>query len=218
MSTLILAFDTSAAHVGAALFDGSDLIAAAHEDMARGQAERLMPLLEETLAQAGATWANLAAIGVGIGPGNFTGIRISVSAARGLALGLGVPAVGVSMLEAVSFGTPGPRLACVGAPRDQLYVQSFDMAASVDPALIALASVSADWAEPGLTCIGTAAEQAAQVLGAAHAPATFAPASAIARITAQRWQSSPERPAPMYLRPADAAPGRDTPPVILDDA
>ncbi len=50
-----------------------------------------MPLLEEMLAEAGAAWGDLAPIGVGIGPGNFTGIRISVAAARGLALGAGHP-------------------------------------------------------------------------------------------------------------------------------
>ena len=56
--------------------------------MAKGQAERLMGLLEEVLAAQKTTWQDLSAIAVGVGPGNFTGIRIGVSAARGLALGL----------------------------------------------------------------------------------------------------------------------------------
>ena len=59
--------------------------------MARGQAERLVPMLEEMLAEAGLGWRDLDALGVCTGPGNFTGIRISVSAARGLALALDVP-------------------------------------------------------------------------------------------------------------------------------
>ena len=62
---MILGFDTSSAHVGAALFDGKGIVAAAHEEMARGQAERLMPMLEEVLTKGGATWKDLDAIGVG---------------------------------------------------------------------------------------------------------------------------------------------------------
>ena len=89
----ILAFDTSAAHCAAALLCAGK-IEVRVDEMARGQAEHLMPMLEEVLAAQGLTWADLDAIGVGTGPGNFTGIRISVAAARGLALGLGIPAVG----------------------------------------------------------------------------------------------------------------------------
>ncbi|PJE34371.1 tRNA (adenosine(37)-N6)-threonylcarbamoyltransferase complex dimerization subunit type 1 TsaB, partial [Pseudooceanicola lipolyticus] len=83
----ILAFDTSAAHCAAALLSGDRLLASHAEAMSRGQAERLLPLLEDMLDRAGLGWRDLDAIGVGTGPGNFTGIRIAVSAARGLALG-----------------------------------------------------------------------------------------------------------------------------------
>lgn len=215
---MILGFDTSSAHVGAALFDGQTVPAARHEDMARGQAELLFPMLDEVLADAGRTYADLHAIGVGIGPGNFTGIRISVAAARGLALSLGIPAVGVSLLEAVAFDTLGPVLACLSAPRGQAYVMGQNMAQEIAPRLIAVEDIPHDWAEPGLTCLGSAAHDVAARLGAATAPARYAPASAIARIAARRWQSSPPPPAPLYLKPADAAPARDAPPVILDDA
>ena len=97
-----LGFDTSAAHCAAALLQGDRLLAQAHEDMARGQAERLFPLLGELLAGAGVDWRDLSVIGCGTGPGNFTGIRISVAAARGLSLSLGVPAVGVTVTEAMA--------------------------------------------------------------------------------------------------------------------
>ncbi len=88
--------------------------------MARGQAERLIPLLQQVLNDHGAVWNDLDAIGVGVGPGNFTGIRISVSAARGLALGLGKPAIGVSNLEAQAYGLDGPVLRCPDARRDRI--------------------------------------------------------------------------------------------------
>lgn len=215
---MILGFDTSSAHVGAALFDGQTVPAARHEDMARGQAERLFPMLADVLAEAGLTYADLSAIGVGIGPGNFTGIRISVSAARGLALSLGIPTVGVSLLEAVAVDTHGPVLACLQAPRGQVYVMGHHMRQYIAPQLIAVDDIPTDWSELGLTCLGSAAADVAARLDATTAPAQYAPASAVARIASQRWQSNPPPPAPLYLKPADAAPARDAPPVILDDA
>ncbi|GLS79229.1 hypothetical protein GCM10007893_00030 [Paracoccus marinus] len=86
----VLGFDTSAAHCAAAVVSGDRVLAMRFEPMAKGQAERLMGVIQDTLAAAGVGFADLAGIGVGVGPGNFTGIRISVAAARGLALSLGV--------------------------------------------------------------------------------------------------------------------------------
>jgi tRNA threonylcarbamoyladenosine biosynthesis protein TsaB len=101
---LILAFDTSAAHCAAALLSGGRVRARREEAMAKGQAERLMPMLEEVLDEAGVAWAGLDAVAVCVGPGNFTGLRLSVAAARGLALSLGKPAVGVTRFEALAEG------------------------------------------------------------------------------------------------------------------
>ena len=81
---LSLGFDTSAAHCAAALVSGTRILAARHEEMTKGQAERLFPLLAELLAEAGVDWRDLSVVGVGTGPGNFTGIRIAVAAARGM--------------------------------------------------------------------------------------------------------------------------------------
>lgn len=188
--TLILGFDTSGPHCTAALLQDETLVAQKTEDMARGQAERLMPLLEETLAEAGFAWADLTAIGVGVGPGNFTGIRISVSAARGLALALNIPAVGVSTFDATSFGQPEPHVPTVPAPRDQVYAILPDAA----PAL--LQTLETDL--PVLT-----------------PPAPAQLAENIARVALLRHAETPTRPAPLYIKAADAAPPRDPAPTIL---
>lgn len=187
--------------------------------MAKGQAEHLMPLLEDVLAEADTTWADLSAIGVGVGPGNFTGIRISVSAARGLALALGIPAVGVSMLEGLALGAPRPMLACLDAKRDRVYLQQFSGQEGGPVRLVPLQDVrdALDDPQPQV-CVGQPADEVARRLGIAQAPAAFAPAQAIARLAAQRWQNAPPRPAPLYVRPADASPPSTSPPVILDDA
>jgi len=215
---LVLGFDTSAAHCAAALLCGDRVLARAEEEMGRGQAERLMPMLEELLAGAGHGWSDLDAIGVGIGPGNFTGIRIAVSAARGLALSLGIPAVGVSSFEALAEGRDGPVLAIVAAPRGMTYMQRRDGAAATDPELVEGPEVPPAMRAPGLTCIGAQADEVAQSLGATAAAPVHPLGVAIARVAMARRNDPPARPAPLYLRAADAAPAADLPPVILDDA
>lgn len=215
---LVLGFDTSGPWLGVLLLSGQEVMSEHHVDMPKGQAEALFPALEDALAKGGAGWGDLNEIGVGIGPGNFTGIRISVAAARGLALSLDIPAIGVSILEAAAFGQDGPVLATRDAPRLQAYVQGFDMDKSPGPDLMTIDEIDTGLMEPGLVCVGTAAEAVAARLGARVVPAAYAPASAIARIAASRWRDDMAPPAPLYLKPADAAPSRDAPPVILDDA
>jgi len=212
---MILGFDTSGPYCGGAVWADGEIIAARHEDMTKGQVERLMVLLEEVLAEAGVTWGDLEALGVGIGPGNFTGIRISVAAARGLAMGLGIPAVGVPLTDASAEGTDGPVLACLDARRETVYSQGFGGAAPDALAHVPIAEIPRDWAQPGLVCIGSAAEMVSAHLKVPHAPAAFAPAAAIARIAARRASPDTPAPSPMYMRAPDAAPSKLRGPVML---
>ena len=204
----ILAFDTSAAHCAAALLLPGPLplgrVILRHEAMEKGQAERLMPLLEDLLTEGGIGWADLKALAVGTGPGNFTGVRIAVAAARGLALGLGIPAVGVTRLQALAHGLPRPVTVIEDARRGEVYVQVFRETGAGAAQLLPAAEV----------------EFAGQVTGTAAGPRAIPPAmplaEAIARIAALRASQPQPRPAPFYLRGADAAPPSDPPPVILD--
>ncbi|MFG6559524.1 tRNA (adenosine(37)-N6)-threonylcarbamoyltransferase complex dimerization subunit type 1 TsaB [Sulfitobacter sp. 1A15299] len=197
---LILAFDTSAAHCAAALLSGDRILASRTEPMTKGQAERIMVLCAELLSEAGLAYADLTALGVGVGPGNFTGIRIAVSAARGLALGLGIPAVGVDAFDALREGHDGPCGCAVDARRDQVFLQGFDNPAISTPVLYDATAL------PAFT---------GPLIGAGGEPPAMPVAEAIARIAARRFASNPPRPAPLYLRPADAAPARDAAPVLL---
>lgn len=201
----ILAFDTSAAHCAAALLlpasQTTCRVIQRVEAMDKGQAERLIPLLEEVLAEGGVGWSDLKTLAVGIGPGNFTGIRISVAAARGLALGLGIPAVGVTRLEALAHGLPRPLVVAEDARRGQVYVQLF-LPEGPAPAHLA------DRVVPACPATGSAA-------GPDALPPAMPLVEAIARIAATRAETPQPRPAPFYLRGADAAPPADPPPVIL---
>ena len=190
---LIFAFDTTAAHCAAALLSGEDVLGVRVDLMAKGQAEHLMGMLAEVLADHGLAWSDLTAIGVGTGPGNFTGIRIAVAAARGIALGLGIPAIGVTGFEAAGYGLPRPVRIAILAPRGMAYVQT----------------LADGWAELAVLRPLTEVEQAVW-------PGPAEPTMiAIARITAQRCGSPQPRPAPLYVRPPDAAPSRDAAPLLL---
>lgn len=199
---LILAFDTSGPHCAVAVLRGDAMLCARHVDMARGQAEQLMPLVAEALDAAGVTLADLDAIAVGRGPGNFTGIRLSVAAARGLSLSLGVPAIGVTTLEAVAEAGPRPMLATLDARRGAVYAQRFDAADAGAPELVA----DAETLDPALPRFGS---------GPGAAPAPLPIAEAIGRVALRRLDAPAERPAPLYIRPADAAPPRDSAPTLL---
>ncbi|MEB8387146.1 tRNA (adenosine(37)-N6)-threonylcarbamoyltransferase complex dimerization subunit type 1 TsaB [Rhodobacteraceae bacterium KMM 6894] len=213
---LILGVDTSGPYCSAALFQGGDVLSDVYEDMSKGQAEALFPLLEDLMVRGGACWGDLSAIGVGTGPGNFTGIRIAVSAMRGLALALEVPVIGVTLLEALVHATSGPVIASIAAPRGQAFVQGVRMAREVEPVLMSVEDLPLDLVEPGLCSIGSAGAEIAARLGVAHVPAPYAPGSAIARIAALRWRDAVMPAVPFYLRSADAAPARDAPPVLLE--
>jgi tRNA threonylcarbamoyladenosine biosynthesis protein TsaB len=188
---LILAFDTSGPYCALALFwPGQGRIETLVEPMEKGQAERLMPLIQGLLEQHDIALKDLAALGVAIGPGNFTGIRMGVSAARGLALGLNIPAIGVSGFQIVQHDQPKIQ-ALITAPRGMAYAQS----PGGSPELIPAGPLPQGHWLHDLSL----AEQITR----------------IARIAAERHHSPQPRPAPLYVRPADAAPPSDPPPVIL---
>lgn len=185
----LITFDTSAAHCAAAVLRGGRVVTRV-DAMAKGQAEHLMPMLQEMLRAAGADWPDLDAVAVGTGPGNFTGIRIAVSAARGLGLGLGKPLIGVTGFEMRAFDAPRPFTATIPAPRDTSYTQTFHADGST-----------------------TAPTQ--QDIPAGPQQPTADLIAAAAKIAAGRMGQTQPRPAPLYIRPADATPPKDTAPVIL---
>jgi tRNA threonylcarbamoyl adenosine modification protein YeaZ len=121
---MLLALDTATPACTAALFDeDGSLLARADEVMARGHAEQLMPLLKRLLEGRKAD-----AILVGCGPGSFTGLRVGIAAAHGLAIGWGVPLSGMSTLALIAAGVTGegPIAVALTGGHGELFVQQFD--------------------------------------------------------------------------------------------
>jgi tRNA threonylcarbamoyl adenosine modification protein YeaZ len=190
---------------------GDEVLSQRLEPMHKGQAERLFPLLEELLAENNMTWSDLNAIGVCTGPGNFTGVRISVASARGLALSLGIPAVGISKLEAMAYGTKGRLTAVLDARRERVYSQDFDNGQALSaPQMSALSDIYDHLeAEAAVRVIED------EALDLPNAQTVESIVAAVARLTAKRYRQEQPRPAPLYLRAADAALPSDPPVVIL---
>ena len=200
---MILGIDTSGGCCAVALVADGRVFRHARR-MERGHAEALVPMIERVLAEAGAAYPVLTRVAVCTGPGSFTGIRIGIAAARGLALGLGIPAIGITRLEALASEAAAGR-ACsvrVCGPGGASYVQEFDASglAEAAPRL-----VGPDWTPAaGRLLVGP---------GGLLAEALPDPA-VIAALAAER--PSGARPAPLYLRDAGAAPPREAPPRLLD--
>jgi tRNA threonylcarbamoyl adenosine modification protein YeaZ len=120
---VILAFDTSSAACTAALFEGGECIARRDELIGRGHAERLVPMIAEMLD--GRTADHII---VGVGPGSFTGIRVAIAAAHGLAIGWDAELRGMSSLALLAAGAQGDGevAAAVLGGHGELFVQQFD--------------------------------------------------------------------------------------------
>jgi tRNA threonylcarbamoyladenosine biosynthesis protein TsaB len=122
----ILAIDAATEACSAALWTSSGVIVR-YEEAGRDAALRILPLVDEVLAQAGVRLTELTALAAGIGPGAFTGVRISVAVAQGLAFGAGLPVLGINSLEALAWAAlqrwpeQAEALACLDARMGELY-------------------------------------------------------------------------------------------------
>jgi tRNA threonylcarbamoyladenosine biosynthesis protein TsaB len=100
----VLGIETSSVRGSVALVDGDRVVTHAFQDEPNRHGERLLPLVDGLLAEVGWKRGSIERVGVGIGPGNFTGLRVGIALATGLSLGLGAPAVGVGSLRAIAGG------------------------------------------------------------------------------------------------------------------
>lgn len=101
---LLLAFETSAKAASVALFDGKTLLGESYQNTGLTHSQTLLVMAQDLLSQCGKLPTDIEAVAVAEGPGSFTGVRIGVAAAKGLAWGKDIPCYGVSTLEAMALG------------------------------------------------------------------------------------------------------------------
>jgi tRNA threonylcarbamoyladenosine biosynthesis protein TsaB len=149
---LILAFDTATDVATSALVSDGEVLGE--------RTSRAVTVLEDIdalLRQAGAHTRELEGLAVGIGPGSFTGVRVGLATARGLALALGIPVAGVSTLDALAAGAPGA-MPVVDARRGEVFVLEGEPRV-LPPDQLEVA--------PGMVCVGNGAVRYRSVLEAA---------------------------------------------------
>ncbi|MEM1198834.1 MAG: tRNA (adenosine(37)-N6)-threonylcarbamoyltransferase complex dimerization subunit type 1 TsaB [Pseudomonadota bacterium] len=209
-----LAFDTCLDACSVALIDGRQgtMVAARHELMNRGQAEALFPMIDETVNEAGLAPGDIAQVAVTSGPGTFTGVRIGLAAARGLAVASDLPVIALSSLHAIALCAIAadepqcPVAALIDARRDEIYLavygpsgeeQLAPRAVPVDDALAALPDGDVLLAGSGAKLLSSGG-----VMSSAHE----LPNAAVWGLPASRMPASDTPPSPLYLRAADAKP------------
>jgi len=210
----LLVVDTALARCGVGVVLGTELAAERVEPMQRGHAESLFPMIDECLQESGFGYRDLGRVAVAAGPGNFTGIRVGIAAARGLASSLGIPAVGVGTLAAFAGGAEVDRngiAAAVGqGPRETVYLQRFQVGAgrlprAVDgPRWLSAESLSEDLFADCAFCVGSGADRVTRRFGGPVRSVGFPELSVIGRLAAAMPTTA--RAAPVYVRPPDATP------------
>ena len=197
---MILTFDTSSAACTAALFDGSgECVARRDEIIGRGHSERLVPMIAEMLGGDTA-----GAIIVGVGPGSFTGIRVGIAAANGLAIGWNTELHGMSSLALLAAGAGGEgevATAVVGG-HGELFVQQFDCATGeATSELINASPAAAAAATTAELVVGSGAGQLVEARGWGEAREAWPSAADALRLPPglRSW-----RPKPVYARAPDA--------------
>ncbi|MGH2463627.1 MAG: tRNA (adenosine(37)-N6)-threonylcarbamoyltransferase complex dimerization subunit type 1 TsaB [Candidatus Limnocylindria bacterium] len=205
---MILALESSATDQSVALADREGaLLGRAAWTAAGGQGGELLPRLLELLDRQRATLRDVSAVAVGIGPGSFTGLRVGLALAKGLASGLGCPIIGIPSLDAWLAAVPDAHAALTRAGAAEVYAQARDAA---DPQIVPFSALSAALRERPVV----APRDLAVTLDLTRAQPPDEAADAVARLAAKRMASGSTddlaRLEPAYLRPprglGDSAP------------
>lgn len=222
----LLAIDTALNACSAAIVDGRPgeewrVLARVASAGGKGNAERLLPLLDQAKREAGLELADLDGIVATVGPGSFTGIRTALATARGLGLALGKPVWGVTTTQALAQAAilaaampgQGPGhgvVAVIDARRDEVYIQVFaaDGSPATEPLLLALADAAALLPGDPVQLVGSGAallKEAARRDDLILSPADPDPDPVIVAKLAAGMPVPDHAPAPLYIRPPDAA-------------
>ena len=225
----ILAFDSALTSCSAAIIDQGNTLAERREERTRGHAEALMPMIEDVRRAAAVDYKDLDLIAVTVGPGSFTGIRVGVAAARGIAIAAGKRAIGVTTLAAMAqravtlADRPSRITSIIDARRDEAYVQNFVVGdghiipVSPTPELDTITSIVAQLGDHPATLVGSGAAKVFDRLPdhngwkATHITVPDSPTVARLASTLARQAGQLLVPIPLYIRKPDTNRPRQRP-------
>jgi tRNA threonylcarbamoyladenosine biosynthesis protein TsaB len=216
----VLALDTALTACSVCLFDTErdKVIASESANLGKGHAEALLPMLERVIAKLDGGWGCVQRIGVVVGPGSYTGLRVGIAAARAAALATGRPAVGVTTLAAlaaplVAVSEDVPIAVAIDARHGNLFFQLFspDGRPLEEPAALSLAEAAARLGERPVHLVGSASPALQAALSQAGGMAKSSLADAIPDIVCVAKLAAgadPRKapPDPVYVKGADARP------------
>ncbi|MGN1079159.1 MAG: tRNA (adenosine(37)-N6)-threonylcarbamoyltransferase complex dimerization subunit type 1 TsaB [Alphaproteobacteria bacterium] len=204
----ILAIDSAHGTCSAAYFNGDKVVSEIVEEMERGQAERLLPMVQDVLKRAGAGFEEIEAVAVTTGPGSFTGVRVGLAAADGIALAAGLPMIGVSVLETLAWKihrrNSGLEKLCLvlETKRDDFYIQRYNRGVPLEePAAKTAGEIKAFCSEYAFA--GNGVNRLIEEIGDVNVCAVSMPTAADVALLASGRQPQKEFPAAMYLREAE---------------
>ena len=222
----VLALDTCLGACSVAILNNDEVVARRFEVLGRGHAERLVPMVQDVMSEARTDFADLDRIGVTVGPGTFTGVRIGLAAARGFALAAGVALVGVTTTEAVAealyrdaarVSLPETLAIIHDARRGEAYVQIFRKTgnaampaeAVTDPSVVPLEEVPAILPAGPLAVAGTGVDLVRPGLTGQRPDVRLAeghdyPDAVDVGLIAARKNTAGDGVHPLYLRAPDA--------------
>ena len=211
-----LGFDCSTTGCSAAVVDASGVLAALSLDPPVAQAEALIPLIGRVLEQAGLDWSAIGLIGVTVGPGSFTGLRIGLAAARGLGLARAIPVIGVGTAEAFAHALPPEErsgrtvFVAIESRRADFFAQSFDAGlAPLTPLSTRLPEAALADVPGPVVVAGDAGPRLVEFADRHAASVSFAGSGppdpvVVARLAAAHHAAGRGLPpVPLYLRPPD---------------
>lgn len=204
----ILAIDSTHGTCSAAYFNGDRVVSEIAEEMERGQAERLIPMVQGVLKQAAVGFKEIEAVAVTTGPGSFTGVRVGLAAADGIALAAGLPMIGVSVLETLAWKihrhTPELENLCLvlETKRDDFYVQRYCRGVPLeDPAAKTAGEIKMFCSE--YVFAGNGVGRLIEQIGDVNVCTAAMPTAADVALLAADRKPCKEFPEAMYLREAE---------------
>lgn len=194
-----LAFDTAANSVSVAILKDRKILTEVYREMERGQGEALFPMIQDIIEGNELSPADIGRVAVAIGPGSFTGVRVGLSAARGIGLALAVPVLGVTTLEAAAYRITGRVMAVADTKRGDFFTQFFrDGQPMEDPCIRTVKQLAC---MPNLRITGSGSVLLSQQITCQTVDNDLIPAVAVAL----RSLEEAHDPEPLYLRDADVS-------------
>ena len=204
----ILAMDCAHGTCSAAYFNGEEVVCEISEEMERGQAERLIPMVQDVLKRAHSRFKDIDAVAVTTGPGSFTGVRVGLAAADGIALAAGLPMIGVCVLETLADKInrlyPETEKVCLvlETKRDDFYVQHYCRAVALDEPSVKTAEQIKS-ADNDAIYAGNGVDRLIKETTELPRCLVSMPTAADVALLAARKQPQTMFPAPVYLREAE---------------